>query len=133
MRSITITDNFIEETPNAGATGLSNTDIRITDEFGNTNNVTVTGNYLLGAGFNFELAAPNANYTISNVSVTNNDVGFGKFGPYYPGTDALATVTGVNIVDFSNPAASSTAETEFETVGRMINGFQPMLAAFLIA
>ena len=50
--------------------------IRITDEFGNTNNVTVTGNYLIGAGFKFEVAAPNANYTISNVSFTNNDVGF---------------------------------------------------------
>jgi hypothetical protein len=114
---ITITNNFIDETPNAGATGLSNTDIRITDEFGNTNNVTVTGNYLLGAGFNFELAAPNTNYTISNVSVTNNDVGFGKFGPYYPGTDTLATVTGVNIVDFSNPAASTNALAAYVAAG----------------
>jgi hypothetical protein len=91
---VTITNNFIDETPNAGATGLSNTDIRITDEFGNTNNDTVTGNYLIGAGFNFELAAPNAN-TISNVSITNNDVGVAKFGSYYPGTDSLATVTGI--------------------------------------
>src|ERR1700733_2438311 len=114
---VTITNNFIEETPNAGATGLSNSDIRITDEFGNTNNVTVTGNYLLGAGFNFELAAPNTNYTISNVSVTNNDVGFGKFGPYYPGTDTLATVTGVNIVDFSNPAASTNALAAYVAAG----------------
>jgi len=31
------------------------------------------------------------------------------------------------------PAGSSTAENEFETDGRMISGFQPMLAAFLIA
>src|SRR3984885_4165752 len=114
---ITITNNFIDETPNAGATGLSNTDIRITDEFGNTNNVTVTGNYLLGAGFNFELAAPNTNYTISNVSVTNNDVGFGKFGPYYPGTDTLATVTGITTVDFTNPAASTQALAAYVAAG----------------
>ena len=57
---VTITNNFIDETPNAGATGLSNNDIRITDELGNINDVTVTGNYLIGAGFNFEVAAPNA-------------------------------------------------------------------------
>ena len=103
---ITITNNFIDETPNAGATGLSNTDMRITDEFGNTNNVTVTGNYMIGAGFNFELAAPNANYTISNVSVTNNYVGFGKFGQYYPGTDRFSDRDrGQRLVDFSNPTA----------------------------
>ena len=36
-------------------------------------------------------------------------------------------------VEFSRPAGSSTAPNEFETVGRMISGFQPMLAAFLIA
>jgi hypothetical protein len=53
--------------------------MRITDEYGNTNNVTVTGNYLIGGGFNFELAAPNANYTISNVSVTNNYLGFAMY------------------------------------------------------
>jgi hypothetical protein len=114
---VTITNNFIEETPNAGATGLSNSDIRITDEFGNTNDVTVTGNYLIGAGFNFEVAAPNTNNTISNVSVTNNDVGFGKFGPYYSGTDILASVTGVNTVDFSNPAASTQAFAAYVAAG----------------
>ena len=113
---VTITNNFIDETPNAGATGFSNTDIRITDEFGNTNNVTVTGNYLIGAGFNFELAAPNAN-TISNVSITNNDVGFAKFSPYYAGTDSLATVTGVNTVDFSNRAASTNALAAYVAAG----------------
>jgi hypothetical protein len=113
---VTITNNFIEETPNAGATGFSNTDIRITDEFGNTSNVTVTGNYLIGAGFDFELAAPNAN-TISNVSVTNNDVGFAKFGSYYPGTDSLATVTGITTVDFTNPAAATRALAAYVAAG----------------
>jgi hypothetical protein len=114
---VTITNNFIEETPNAGATGLSNSDIRITNEFGNTNNVTVTGNYLIGAGFNFEVGALNATNTINNVLITDNDVGFGKFGPYYPGTDTLAGVTGVNVVDFSNPAASTQALAAYVAAG----------------
>ena len=53
----TITDNFIDETPNPGAPGASNTDIRITDEVGNTDDVTVSGNYLIGAGFTVEVEA----------------------------------------------------------------------------
>ena len=106
---VSITDNFIEETANAGAPGVSNSDIRITDEYGNTNDVTVSGNYLIGSGFNFEVTAPNTNNTISNVSVTNNDIGFDWYGQYYPGTDSMATVTGITTVDFSNPTASAQA------------------------
>src|SRR5271156_5240577 len=54
---VSITDNFIDDTLNAGQTGYSNTNLRITDEGGNNNDgVTVTGNYLIGAGFNFETA-----------------------------------------------------------------------------
>ena len=106
---ISITDNFIEETANAGAAGTPNSDIRITDEGGNTNDVTVSGNYLIGAGFSFEVGAPNPNYTISNVSVTNNDIGFDWYGQYYPGTESAATVTGITTVDFSNPTNSTQA------------------------
>ncbi len=44
---VTITDNFLDETSNAGMAGASNTALRITDEGGNNNDgVTVTGNYL---------------------------------------------------------------------------------------
>jgi hypothetical protein len=106
---VTISDNFIEETPNAGAQGFSNSDLRITTEFGNTNDVTVTGNYLIGSGFVFEAGTPNSSYTMSNVSITGNDVGFEAFGQYYPGTTDYATVTGNTTVDFSNPAASTEA------------------------
>jgi hypothetical protein len=106
---ITITDNFIHDTPNAGATGFSNTAMRITDEFGNTNDVTATGNYLIGAGFNFEVGAPNTSYTVSNVSITNNYQGFAAFGQYFPTTPQYATVGGITTIDFSNPAASTQA------------------------
>jgi hypothetical protein len=114
---ITISNNFIDETQNAGATGISNTTMRITDEFGNTNGVNVTGNYMIGAGFNFELAAPNANYTISNVSFANNYDGFAGFAQYFPGTDSMATVTGIATVDFTNPVASTQALAAYVAAG----------------
>src|SRR3984957_9931814 len=114
---ITITNNFIDETPNAGATGLSNTDMRITDEFGNTNDVAISGNYMIGAGFNFEVVAPNSAYAITNVSVTNNYSGFAKFGQYYPGTTSEATVTGLTTVDFSNPTQSTQALAAYVAAG----------------
>jgi hypothetical protein len=113
---ISITDNFIEETPNAGAQGASNSDIRITTEFGNTSDVTVTGNYLIGAGFAFE-AGPSSGRTMSNVSITNNDVGFQTNGQFYAGTDTYATVTGNKTVDFSNPTVSTQALAAYVAAG----------------
>ena len=91
--------------------------MRITDEFGNTNNVTVTGNYMIGAGFNFELAAPNANYTISNVSFTNNYDGFDWYAQYYAGTENMATLSGITTVDFSNPTDSTHALAAYLAAG----------------
>ncbi len=106
---VSITDNFIDETPNAGAQGAANSDIRITNEFGNADDVTVSGNYLIGAGYTVEVGAASTPYTLSNVSIANNDIGFGAFSAYSPTTPTLATVTGNTIVDFSNPTASTAA------------------------
>ena len=114
---ITITDNFLDETSNAGAAGASNTTMRITSEFGNTSNVTISGNFMLGGGFNFETAAPNTNYTISNVSITNNYVGFATFGQYFPGTENMATVSGLTTVDFTNPTNSTNALAAYVAAG----------------
>jgi hypothetical protein len=114
---VTITDNFIDDTMNAGQAGYSNTNLRITDEGGNnTDGVTVSGNYLIGAGFNFETADPNAN-TLSNVSVTGNYLGFTLYGQYFPGTENMATVSGNTVVDFSNPAAATQALAAYVAAG----------------
>jgi hypothetical protein len=78
--------------------------------------VTVSGNYLIGAGFNFETADPNAN-TLSNVSVTNNYLGFATFGQYFPGTENMATVSGNTTVDYSNPAQSTRALAAYVAAG----------------
>ncbi len=48
-------------------------------------------------------------YTVNNVSVVNNYIGFYSYFPYYPGTDNYATLSGTTIVDFSNPADSTQA------------------------
>src|SRR5580692_8677387 len=116
---VSITDNFIDDTLNAGQTGLSNTSLRITDEGGSNNDgVTVTGNYLIGAGFNFETAVTsNTNDTISNVSVTNNYLGFAWYGQYFPGTENMATVSGNTEVDFSNPTDSANALAAYIAAG----------------
>ncbi len=113
----TITDNFIDETPNPGAAGFSNSDMRLTNEFGDLNDVTVSGNYLLGAGFAVEAGSTNTTYTISNVSIANNDIGFQAFGPYYSTTTGVATVTGTTMVDFSNPTASTQALAAYQAAG----------------
>lgn len=110
-----ITNNLFDETLNAGETGYSNSDIRLTGELGNLSNVTVSGNYLFGAGFTFETEV--ANYTISNVSVTNNVTGFATYSQYYPGTENTATVSGNTTVDFSDPTDSTNALATYVAAG----------------
>ena len=74
----TITDNFIDATQNADAPGVANSAVRLSDEFGNLDDVTVSGNYLLGGGYTVQVGSTSATYTISNVSITNNEIGFGR-------------------------------------------------------
>ena len=50
----TITDNFIDGTPNADSPANANSDIRLTNELGNLSNVTVSGNFLLGGAYTVE-------------------------------------------------------------------------------
>ncbi len=114
---IAITDNLIDGTWSNDAPANSNSDIRITNEVGSVSNVTVSGNYLLGGGFTFEVWSSNTNYTISNISITNNDVGFDWYGQYYPGTPTLATVSGITTVDFSNPTDSTNALAAYVAAG----------------
>jgi hypothetical protein len=115
----TITDNFIDGTSNADAPGQPNNDIRLTAELGNLNDVTASGNYLLGGGYTVAVGGGSAatGYQTTNVSVVNNYIGFGAYGPYYPGTATYATLTGNTIVDFTNPTYSSQALTAYEDAG----------------
>ncbi len=115
----TITDNFIDGTQNADAPGQPNSDLRLTSELGSLNDVTVSGNYLLGGGYTVEVGGGPAGstYQTTNVSVANNYIGFAWYGPYLAGTDAYATVTGNTIVDFTNPTSSTQALTAYQAAG----------------
>jgi hypothetical protein len=113
----TITDNFIDATQNADAPGAANSAIRITNEFGNAYDVTVSGNYLLGGGFTVQVDSANNGYTFSNISIADNDIGFGLFSPYSPTTSTLATVTGNTAVDFTNSTASTEALAAYQAAG----------------
>ncbi len=114
---IAITDNFIDGTENADAPAQPNSDIRLTNEFGALDDVTVSDNFLLGGGSTVEVGGPSSPYPISNVSVANNYIGFGAFNAYLPGTANYATLTGNTIVDFTNPAFSAQALAAYEAAG----------------
>ena len=109
-----ITDNLIDGTQNADAQGPANSDIRLSNTFGNLTNVTISGNYLLGAGYAVEAGISSAAYTMSNISISNNDIGWDSYGAYFPATTSVATVTGTTIVDSSNPTASTQALAAYE-------------------
>jgi Right handed beta helix region len=107
---LSITNNLIDGTFNSGQVNpIINSDIRLTGEDGSLSNVTVSRNFLIGAGENFEVGTEDSNYTISNISVTNNFVGYAFNSVYYPGTENYAAVSGNTIVDYTNPKYSSEA------------------------
>jgi hypothetical protein len=116
----TITDNFIDGTYTAAAVANANSDIRLTTEFGNLSNVTVSGNLLLGGGFSVETGnGSNLSYAFSNISVTNNYIGFYAYGAYWNGAYATPTSSTVNvsantIVGYSNPTFSAQALAAYE-------------------
>jgi Peptidase M10 serralysin C terminal len=112
---LSITNNLIDGTLNPGqVNALINSDIRLTGEDGSLSNVTVSRNFLIGGGENFEVGTEDNNDTISNISITNNFVGYGFNSVYYPGTENYAAVSGNTIVDYTNPVYSSKALAAYE-------------------
>jgi hypothetical protein len=112
----TITDNFIDGTPNADSPANANSDLRLTNELGDLANVTVSGNYLLGGGYTVEAGSATTKYTVSNVSITGNYIGFETYGAFYPATPGVSE-TGNTIIDFTNPTPSILAQAAYEAAG----------------
>ena len=114
----TITDNFIDWTYTPGVPTPTNNAIRIADELGDVSDVTVSGNYLLGGGytvFSNQSAYP---YTMgAGIAITDNYIGFGQYGPYYPGSQNYATISGNTVFDFTNTAPSAAATAAYEASG----------------
>jgi hypothetical protein len=126
---ITITNNFIDQTPHPDSAGASNSAVRITAEVGNVANVTVSGNYLIGGSTGVGVGPGSATNTVNNVSVVNNDIGFYLYFPSYPGTDTYATMTGNTIVDFSNPTESTNALKAYQAGVPTTNAAPPSVPA----
>jgi hypothetical protein len=111
----TITDNFIDGTYDAAATTGANSDIRIWSAGSSISNVTVSGNYLLGAQYSVEVIQ--GAYPVSGVSITNNYVGYWKYGEYQPGSDSYATIANNTVVGYANPIYSTEALAAYVKAG----------------
>jgi hypothetical protein len=111
-----ISDNFIDGTYTADAPANANSDLRLTTESGNLSNVTVTGNFLLGAGETVEVINGGEG-SFSNISVTNNYVGFWKFSDFYGGSQNNATIANNTVVGYANPIYSTQALAAYVKAG----------------
>jgi len=110
---VTITGNFIDWTWNSGVE--TNDTVRITTELGNTSNVTVSGNYLLGGSVGIQAGGGAAGTTMSNVTISGNYLGFSQFGAIYPG--ATADISGNTTFDWRDPTLSTTAWAAYLKAG----------------
>jgi hypothetical protein len=114
---VLITDNYVDWTVTDNPGSLNNA-VRITTDSGNTSNVTVTDNILLGGQWTVD-ADPStitwlnpgatgtlgATGTMSDINISNNYIGFGVAGSNYQAGPG-ATQTDNTIVDYSNPVWS---------------------------
>ena len=113
---MSITGNFIDWTSNPGADQTNNC-VRITADKGAVSNVDVSGNDLFGGTYSIDAGNMGAADAFSNISVTGNYMGFSLYGAFYPGPNAGVTATGNAVLDYSNPAYSSTARTAYDAAG----------------
>ena len=111
-----ITDNFIDGTQTSGTQVNANSDIRLTTQFGSLSNVTVSGNWLLGAGETVEAINGGAG-SFSNISITNNYLGYWWYSNFYSGTTSNATVANNTVVGYANPAYSTQALAAYLKTG----------------
>src|SRR5713226_6107158 len=107
---------FIDWTSNPDAKVGTNNAIRIAAELGSIDGVSVHDNFLIG-GSATVFATPAGGGTLSNVSIDNNYIGFGAFGAFYPGNASNVTMSGTQIVDFSNRAYSDHAWQAYLAAG----------------
>ena len=88
----------------------------MTTENGNLSNVTVSGNFLLGAGETVEVINGGEG-SFSNISVTNNYLGFWKFSDFFGGSQNNATIADNTIVRYTNPIYSTQALAAYVKAG----------------
>ena len=127
---LTICGNFIDWTNNPDALEATNNAIRISTDCGNTSNVTITGNVMLGGGYTVTAGTSTIGWlakgatgtlgttgVMSNVNITGNYIGWGGGGAFYPTTNPGINEAGNTIVDYSNPIYAANAWTAYQAAG----------------
>jgi Peptidase M10 serralysin C terminal len=127
---VTVSNNFIDWTNNAHAATWTGSAIRIATDGGNTSNVSVTGNVILGGGWTIYAQPTRINNvglgctgvvgqigTLSNVNISGNYIGFGNAGALYATPAPGVSFTGNSIVDYTNPAYSINAWNAYLAYG----------------
>jgi len=116
---LSITNNFIDWTTNPASDYSTNDCIRITTELGSVANVTVNGNYLIGGatGIDAGNSVSSTGATYSNISLTDNYVGFATYNDFYPGPMTAVAASGNVVFDYTNPAYVANAWAAYEAAG----------------
>ncbi len=117
---LTISDNFIDWSVNPAASGVdafANDCIRITAECGSVSNVTATGNFLVGGETSIDAGNEGTAGTFSNISVTDNYMGFALAHAFYPGPMTGVTASNNVIFDYTNPIYSEDAWASYKAAG----------------
>ena len=114
---MTISNNFIDWSTNASSIYSTNDCIRITGEEGPVSNLTVTGNFLLNGTTSIQAVNGGGPGAFSNISITNNYLGFGQCFGFYPGSTNGVTETGNVIFDYKNSAYSTNAWAAYQAAG----------------
>jgi serralysin len=120
---VLISGNYIDWTNNADALAATNEGIRITTESGNTSDVTVTNNIVLGgqasiAVTNGALMATTG--VFSNINVYGNYIGDYVYSAYYGAAPAGVTLGSYIDVGFANPALSPAAWSAYQSGGGVV-------------
>src|SRR5216683_3365616 len=113
---IDISGNFVDWTSNADAKAETNNAIHIVSGPGVISNVSVHDNVLVGGTVTVAAIESTAG-TLSNVSIDNNYIGFGKLGAFYSGDAPQVEASGNTVVDFSNLTGATQAWQAFLAAG----------------
>jgi hypothetical protein len=114
---LSITNNFIDFSTNPNSTCGTNDCIRITTECGSVGNVNVSGNYLLNGGASIDAGNEGWSGTFSNISITNNYMGFATAFTFYPGPMTGVTQRGNVVFDWTNPMYAANSWAAYKSAG----------------
>jgi hypothetical protein len=122
---VLIENNYINIAANPDSPAGANNCVRITNELGGVSDVTVRNNILLGGSTGID-AGNGVNYagrtgTYSNIEISDNYLGFARYGSFYLGQQLGVTSTNNVTIDYTNPIYSQRAWTDYVAQGIQTN------------